>query len=684
MTIIEPKIILHNAAIAPDTYDESQGLIPKDDFVVSRNRDGSVASYYGDCSWDLSPYDPEGRTRLLHFPYWRNATLTPTRDHLAREARWLIFLLMWKQDGYPLAYKSLSNYLHAISEMAKFGERRSYTIKEILTSETRLVEFLDSDISGSTIASISYLNSILFRLDSNKSGGFSGVSGEAFKELVQRAEEFRQTWKQHPPIPTRIYSTIISSLIKELEDFESIADNYFALVVECASGPSIGRCETIQQRNAKKLKIDEWQCLPDFKSLLRKYRLESYFSNKELTVNVKGLSTGLAYIQKCIKLLIQTFSGMRDCEARSIPYQCLEIIKSNGKHHCLILGRTTKLNKGRIKRVRWVTNSVGHRAINTAKRIADIIYTSLGEAPQKPSSRINNYPLFVSSAYLPLSGGKTISRDGRYLPAHLDAGSLLHFEKRKLHFMPTIEDCDLHELEQIDPHRAWRAEDKFHVGKHWPLTSHQLRRSLALYAQRSGLVSLPSLRRQLQHITEEMSLFYARGSAFAQNFLGKDKEHFGWEWQSLGPISAALSYTLNVLYSDQVLFGGHIDWVKTRLCGTDGKIAIDREETLRRFKKGELSYKETFLGGCTNTSECKQSPLKWLDVDCLAGCSNLVGSLPKLERIIIAQTRWVDSLNPTSIEFRAEKSDLDILIATHNKVLGQQKQITEVSCNINF
>ena len=93
-------------------------------------------------------------------------------------------------------------------------------------------------------------------------------------------------------------------------------------------------------------------------------------------------------------------------------------------------------------------------------------------------------------------------------------------------------------FEQIDPHRAWRSEPRFQLGVPWTLTSHQLRRSLALYAQRSGLVSLPSLRRQLQHITEEMSRYYARGSAFANNIIGDNKHHFGHDWQDAQPVSA--------------------------------------------------------------------------------------------------------------------------------------------------
>ena len=41
-TIFVPKIDLTRGAVAPDSYDDSCGLVPPDDFVVSRNRDGTA------------------------------------------------------------------------------------------------------------------------------------------------------------------------------------------------------------------------------------------------------------------------------------------------------------------------------------------------------------------------------------------------------------------------------------------------------------------------------------------------------------------------------------------------------------------------------------------------------------------------------------------------------------------
>ena len=674
-TIFVPKIDLTRGAVAPDSYDDSCGLVPPDDFVVSRNRDGTAASVYGDLSWDRTEYNMECRSSWLNFCYWGDGSLTHVRDQLSREARWLMFLLIWKREGSPLAFVSLERYLGLIRTLAQFSENNSCRIGDVLNDPVRLTAFVDTNISGFTGRALYSLLSALMQLDAEQIG-FRVVGGSMLKELLALNNKYKKSLQQHPPIPTRIYTATIFQLARVLDEFDVVADRYLTLVAVCAKDTLMGRCKRSQRDIAKTLGIDQLEYRPAFQELLRKYALATYFSTKALRCDVTGLSAGLSEIQMAAKLVIQTFSGMREEEARTLPYDCLENSVSNGTTHCLIAGRTTKLNKGRIKRTRWVTSQEGHKAIRIAKRIADVIYGSFNDKPKKAVSRINNYPLFASTAYLAFPGGLPTSASGIYLAGNLNFCDFLTLRAR---LQVPIEDADLRELEQIDLHRSWRSEDKFQVGKPWILTSHQLRRSLALYAQRSGLVSLPSLRRQLQHITEEMSRYYARGSAFARNFIGDDKEHFGLEWQKTQPISSGLSFLLNVVLSDDVLFGGYANWLDHRLRNTDNPVVIDRKATLRRFKKGELSYRETPVGGCVKIGECDQIAFRWLDVDCLSGCRNLVGRLSKLERIIVAQRRMVESLDPESLEFRTENADLDVLIATRGKVMQQQTKNAEAA-----
>lgn len=190
----------------------------------------------------------------------------------------------------------------------------------------------------------------------------------------------------------------------------------------------------------------------------------------------------------------------------------------------------------------------------------------------------------------------------------------------------------------------------------------------------NGLFCEPARYRQLQHLTEEMSRYYARGSAFADRLIGQDKEHFGAEWREAQPVSSALSYIFNVLTTDEVLFGAHGNWVERRLRGEDDTVLLDREATIKRFKKGELAYKETLLGGCTSTERCDIQPIKWLNVDCVKGCKNMVGRASKLDRVIAAQTRLVARLAKGSVEYRTEHADLQVLLSVRQRI---QERLSE-------
>lgn len=666
-TIFEPKLDLPIGATSPDFYDSSLGIVPPDGFVVSRRRDGSVASIYGQLTWDLSAYHPEGKPKPFNFCYWITGVLTPARKQISYEMRHLLFLLIWVRSGAPLSLGTLLNYLTVIKMLAQYAEDVSCQIRDILIEEERLWSFIEARCSGWATQTLGSLLPSLASLGSDYLG-FDIVGDKQLQKIRALGQQYRTTLKQHAPIPTRIYSQIIAQLLKELTEWEAVADNILSAMCACGKDPRMGRTARKQEELAKKLGIPNAH-FPHLKQVVTKDCLD-YFAAKSRQPNLKNLSALICEIQTAAKLTIQTFTGMRDDEVRSLPYHCIEKTVANGKNHYVVLGRTTKLNNGRAKRTRWVTNNDGYRAIEVAQQIADAIYSVFGVSAQKAAPRTTDHPLFVSVGYLALAGGSLKVEGNRFRPGYINLERMKGLRAR---LEPIIEDADIRELEHIDHHRAWRSEKKFQIGNSWLFTSHQLRRSLALYAQRSGLVSLPSLRRQLQHITNEMSKYYAKGSVFAKNFIGDDKEHFGREWQKAQHESAGLSYLLNVLLSNDTLFGGHASWVEHRSKDHNGIILTDRETTLDQFKKGKIDYKETPIGGCTKVGACVHSAINWLHVNCLEeNCRNLVVNLTKLERVIAAQEKMVRGLDQDTIEYRTEKSDLNVLIAAHEMALQKK------------
>ncbi|MGK5071042.1 hypothetical protein ACQ4WR_26950, partial [Janthinobacterium sp. RT4P48] len=194
-------------------------------------------------------------------------------------------------------------------------------------------------------------------------------------------------------------------------------------------------------------------------------------------------------------------------------------------------------------------------------------------------------------------------------------------------------------------------------------------------AQRSGLVSLPSLKRQLQHITLHMSQYYAKGSGFATNFIGighgHGERHFGEEWQEAQPVSQFLAYASNVLLEDPGnLYGGHTHWLRMRLRSRDGLMLEDRATTLRRFQKGELAYKVTPVGGCANPGPCDKNPIDVLHVGCVSeNCKHLAGNLKKTERVVAVKSRELEILRSTNIglpELIHEETEFKRLVAGYS------------------
>lgn len=665
MTVVcEVKLDIPAGSPAPDQFVLGSGLVPPDNFVVSRHQDGTPASVFSDWTWCLSAYHPEGRTSNLHFTKRGKPATAPVRVALLREVRQLMFVLMWLRDGPALAVASLQNYLSCLLALADFAEARRVPLAALLENHEALLAFARNQ--GRQAETLASLLSMLGQMGESQSG-FIVPGRKTIEALLPLARGHRENNKQHPPMPTRVYSEVLSRLRQELSEWEAVAPAVLDVAYRCATNCRLGRKVDKQRALAKEMGIPH-EVLPTFKEVAAGDCL-AFLERRGASLDTKGVSRVIHEAQMAAKLTIQAYTGMREDEATSLPYHCTEVTKSGGKQHYLVHGRTTKFNNGLAKRTRWVTNAEGFRAIQVAQGIADAIYRVLGVAPEAETSRRTENPLFVSVAHLELTGSKLQTKPGQIMPGDTLLGELPELRAR---LQPLIEEADLVELERIDLHRAWRAEPKFQVGMPWRLTSHQFRRSLALYAQRSGLVSLPSLRRQLQHLTNEMSRYYANGSAYAKDFIGDDSTHFAREWQNTQAESSALSYILNVLMSDEVLIGGHANWVAHRGPEVADMVAADRELTIRRFKKGELAYKETLLGGCTKVGNCDQPALNWLETDCLGkGCRNMVCSLPKLERVIAAQKRMVDALDPSTVEFRSEQADLAVLVAAQAKAMRQ-------------
>lgn len=646
----------------PDIYTPDTGRIPAPAFVVTRRHDGTALSRYGDLQWDRTPYQPDGRTFNLNFVFWEDKTPSLMQRNLAEEMHWLIFIVIFLRPGPGLSNQTLQAYMTFMRSLARYCDANILSMQDLLSASELSARYLESTKEQKNFIALQ----VLLRGLGPLRVGFAVPSSDEIESLRSLARQYRSGLKQHPPIPTRILSLTMATVAELLAKYEDTFDAVLNMARECLGDPFTGSSVSNQKKRRLELGTAADGIREDFQTVLEKYGLNEFMARTGYGIDRRGIAAVLIEIQLLVYLQVLSYSGMRGQEAQALPYDCLDEVERSGRKYYLIKGCVTKLSKGKTKRVEWVTGAIAHRAIEMARRIALLIYTLKGNPPQDGKSSSSPWHLFISPTYL------REYRKDRNTPSLM---KLARFKIIKERIMPIIQQEDLDELSRIDPHRNWGDEMKFQVGDRWPISSHQFRRSLALYAQRSGLVSLPSLKRQLQHITIHMSQYYAKGSGFATDFIGVSQghsnRHFGEEWQETQPVSQFLAYASNVLLEHPAnLYGGHTHWLRMRLRSGDGLMLEDRATTMRRFQKGELAYKVTPVGGCVNPGPCDKNPIDVLHVDCVSeNCKHLVGNLQKTERVVTIKSRELEVLRSTNIgmaELIHEEAEFKRLVAGYS------------------
>ncbi len=635
---LSANIFLTEKMSPPDPIYLSDENSPLPSHVISRNIYGEVISKYSDDEWDFSCYDKKNRPCLLSFKHWVKGETGYFIDSIISSLKKLVFAYIWYRSGKTYQVKNISKLGYTLNTLARYCTEFNITIPELLVSKKHLNNCLMSLNPGTMYDVRRFL--LAFNDVDNAHKPFEFCDIKKLTEMNATIINYRNNLKQFPPIPPRIYLSYITSITSDIKFLTENIDIFLDLILEIKS-KYVEICKL--PHNSRYNNIP-----PEYNivNIIKNYNLAFVFDYFGANKNIKGILYLLNSILFRCRLAIQIFTGMRIDEATNLNIDCAQIYHKNGQDHYIINGKTTKLSEREAK---WVTNKVGYNASCLSRKIGLFIVNHI----ENVSSEVYNAPLFVRTSYLGLGRKAPKVENSIILCAELAPND----EMKKISWLNvTITKEDISELKRIDPFRAWEAESKFGIGQYWPLQTHQFRRSLALYASRSGLVSLTSLRRQLQHLSTQMTLYYSRGSAFAQDLISNDKSHFAVEYQETQSYAQALDYMNLILLSDSKLFGTQGNIINNNI---KNKIFIDKKETFRLFKLGQLAYTETCLGGCTTLEACTQRSTRSL-VSCLS-CENAIIKKDKLELVIKAQHKLLEKIEVNSLVYRTEKQDLQLL-----------------------
>lgn len=615
--------------------------------VVSLDASGQPLSRYGDACWDVSAMGTDGGQTKSNLYFFDAARLKAHPEisypNLAALIREQHKALMWlhMDAGSQRSQRTVVASNLALAQLAKRAYLRGISLFDL---------FCDPEALGEESAELNVLYAKCARAllktfwrERTRLNVKVDVRLKSLSEIIRLSalQERREDF-QTPIIPSRLYCAILANLLGGLDDIEhglnTWLDAYRQERIYTLTSRKGSTANAHQKRRTKQLSklSQEMRALGWAKGSMREFIAGRLFAIQIRLMNV-----------------VIAFTGMRIGEAQILPLKDVhEDVAYQGDVHHVVNGFSHKLHGGRKKPASWVTSREGHRALVLARQIASAV---LEVQHGSITSSLESALLFPSlnNPSKKMGGQNLYTRGLAQLVEEI---------------CPLVTQADIDELNAMELERSWMREG-IEVGKPWPLTFHQYRRSLSVYAHRSGMVSLPALKGQLQHITDEMRAYYSDGFCRAVNLVF-DKEHFSHEWNAAKSESSFLAFSMALLFSDEDLLGEVGGRGAARMKQTVS--SLSKLETLKLFRDGKLSYQETVLGGCTALEGCDRAPLEPIPWDCLENdCVNAVVFGKRLSLLINTQETVVATLaqhEHGSVEHRLEADSLRILIKANQRL----------------
>lgn len=641
----------------PDHYESISNYLNADEnFVISRAIDGAAISTYKDMVWNLKMYDAKGRC-IYNFAGGIPHLTHPKAYSIIAEMKIVQLARLYL---YYKPRKPGSISLIQLNKLANLALKNDLSLNSLFEDENtrRLIIPSYAELAAAPMRDMLFFFKELFDLRTTHADFKFSPTDYSTIELMQEIyDRYPKAQKNDPQqtklIPSRLYAAIICSFKLELDDFIDNADAIINLHKDRKNSPLFGLPTTRAKRNKASTKwSDAVAC----------YHLDSLF-NKLSIYNWIDLSSYLGEVQCIAKYWIHLFSGMRSNEARHLPADTYTTIKASGAEVTIIRGYTSKIKAQNNTQTFWVTSVIAEKGIIAARKIGRISAIMF----DYDDKCLSSYPLFpalkkVCSEIQAFKGGPVV--------AEASQGRAL---KRVMGRSPDliVQEGDVHELEQFDGFRDWRADPDVKIGEVWPLTTHQCRRSLAVYCARSGLVSVGSSALQFKQLTEAMASYYRAGSAFAVNFIvTEDAQHFLAELEYERQKFQFLDYEANVINTTGRLWGGEGSRIQvSRDRGRPLIITTDRKITEERFEKGEMAFKPSLVGFCTNIEPCDKITFTNI-LNVCTDCEKSVlddRSLVQIQRGVNNLKRGQAMYAPDSPQYRQLATELNAIYETLNK-----------------
>lgn len=497
--------------------------------IATKDYSGEAKSYFGDEIWDLTAYVDSKITSKNKLIFSEISS-----ENLAIEFKIICFTWMY----------------------AAGNARKSATIKPatLIARHSKLMsvyKYLDSQ----GIESISSLkNVILFhqfcdylQAQKHSTGNIrmlfnalnhvqrtSQITGIDFNIPVDRT--FSEIAKdiadassidqknQFYAIPTKIMEKLYLQVLNTVNTLHPYKEDIHKLLFDLKENYNLGKSIV-----DNKIDSGVWKWItkdsPDYRVEVNKAKPTSYIDIIDAHVNgtildefvpknMTKIKGWISEVQVSCFIVCAAFTGMRRSELYGLhanSYKTTEILSQN---FSTVESTYHKMTQSRGTVAEWVTVPVVKKAIELAEAIARHLRHQL-LINEDPMCVHNSSCLWLGQNHkssLPKVRGEGNMREQFYRIA----------EKANAY----ITENDLEEFKLINPNcNPLHADRKIVVGKLWPITTHQFRRTFAVFAKRHNLCSVVAIKQQFKHLDLPTSEWYGEGGIAAKlQSLHLDKE----------------------------------------------------------------------------------------------------------------------------------------------------------------
>ena len=660
----------------PDEYHlQNNQLTVPNTFVLSRMKSSETLSVYADNIWDLSPYLPKCHCRLNFNTWLENARESDFLFcQIRAEMKKISFALLYIKSGKSII-KSIEKRHTVLRQFAAIAYRNGCTLQQLFGGVAYMSKVNDAymSVSYQKALQVKAFLTDCFSIQQQHSLLIPAFSTyQPIEHLAKLAAQLRlQSGKVGPQtkvVPSRLYIALINALADKLNEFNQNASALLKWFQRKQQAANFALMPTEFKREKNAVSF------ADARDLLG---LTALFENNQIQKHA-NLTRYMTLIQGMAKLWIHLFTGMRDNEVNQLSSDCYQTIQSNEHLVHVIMGYTSKLHGGGNKSTYWITFADIQVGVNAAQSIGEI-YALFN--PHYDMSNPREYPLFPTrySQKHRHNNNRNIEHetdfisnfDGAPTRTENNFNQYLSLISVSLGDELRITESDLAELKAFDGFRNWREEKDCQISEYWNICTHQFRRSLAVYGARSGMIGLGALSVQFKHLTESMTLYYRNNAVFAPNILVSDSQkEFIQELEYHRLVHSYAQFEDGVINSASRLLGGAGTYLQLQKDREQLlKVFPDREETIKRMKKGEIAYKPSLFGACTNPDSCEK--ISFTAITSCLSCAHAVFdavSVEKMQKAVQRLQRARDTQAPSSLLYGQMDSEIMALNKTIQKI----------------